>query len=159
MPSERYTDVPDLSAAGYLLCLPGRSYRRNTGQKQQKRTQNRTKNPFYYLLWKRVFLQKRENRGLLANLWEFPNCLGRLTLKQIREEVQSMGIKPARIQKCGTAKHIFTHVEWHMQGYLIEAENRGNGIGKWAAPEDIRKSFALPSAFQAFSKKLDEIIR
>lgn len=125
--------------------------------KKERKIEQRTLFIIYY--GKEFFLQKRENRGLLANLWEFPNYLGRLTLKQIREEVQSMGIKPARIQKCGTAKHIFTHVEWHMQGYLIEAENRGNGIGKWAAPEDIRKSFALPSAFQAFSKKLDKIIR
>ena len=81
-------------------------------------------------------LHKRGEKGLLAGLWEFPNF---------------EGTSPAfgEILRKKSAKHIFTHVEWHMTGYLIRAAEFFEQF-TWAMAEEIKASFALPSAFKAF---------
>lgn len=47
------------------------------------------------------------------------------------------------------ARHIFTHVEWRMTGYLIEAKELFPQF-VWATASDIKKNYAIPSAFKAF---------
>ena len=83
-------------------------------------------------------LRKREKRGLLAGLWEFPNYL---------ENPPVFGEVVA--QK--NAKHVFTHVEWHMTGYLVKAEEFYPAF-TWATAEEIEGFYALPSAFKAFKE-------
>ena len=84
-------------------------------------------------------LSKRGKTGLLAGLWEFPNYEG--------EKTQVYG----EILKKKQAKHIFTHVEWHMSGYLIKAAGFDSQF-VWVTAEEIRESYALPSAFKAFKE-------
>ena len=81
-------------------------------------------------------LRKRGGSGLLAGLWEFPNY---------EDGVPNFG---ERVQK-KSAKHVFTHVEWHMTGYLIRAEEYDPQF-IWATAQEIKSSYALPSAFKAF---------
>ncbi len=56
---------------------------------------------------------------------------------------------------CGTelavkkAKHVFTHIEWHMTGHFIEVSEVPAGY-LWATAEEIRRKYAIPSAFRAF---------
>ena len=37
--------------------------------------------------------------------------------------VQGWNLHPMRIQKLEDAKHIFSHVEWRMQGYMVEVDS------------------------------------
>ncbi len=83
-------------------------------------------------------LQKREEKGLLAGLWQFPLWEG---------EKDPSDFGAVLWQK--TAKHIFTHVEWHMTGYLVRAKLYDSAF-TWATAEEIKTSYALPSAFKAF---------
>lgn len=126
-------------------------------RKKERKIEQRTLLILYHS--GKVLLQKRKKKGLLANLWEYPNYLGKMTRKQVSEELDRQGIRPIKIEKCGTAKHIFTHVEWHMQGYFIQAENRGNIVGEWVSLEDMKQNFALPSAYRNFSDKLEDKIQ
>ena len=50
-----------------------------------------------------------------------------------------------------SAKHIFTHVEWHMTGYLIETAERDPQY-VWATAEELKNGYAIPSAFKAFTE-------
>lgn len=68
----------------------------------------------------RIALRKRPSSGLLAGLYEFPNVEGRLTESEALKEVESLGFVPLHIEEIPDAKHIFSHVEWHMKGYLIK---------------------------------------
>jgi A/G-specific adenine glycosylase len=52
----------------------------------------------------------------------------------------------------GKAKHIFSHVEWHMIGYRVESEKDERYA--WETPEAIRDRYAIPKAFHAFLKKI-----
>lgn len=83
-------------------------------------------------------LQKREKRGLLAGLWEFPNFEG---------ETPDFGEQVAK----KSAKHVFTHVEWDMTGRLVRARAFFPQF-EWFTAEEIERGIALPSAFKAFKE-------
>ncbi|MDO4175440.1 MAG: A/G-specific adenine glycosylase [Eubacteriales bacterium] len=96
------------------------------------------------LLWKdgRLALRKRPEKGLLANLWEFPNFLE-------GEDIQDqLGVAVRDVTPLRAAKHIFTHLEWHMTG--VEAQTNDSGYFTWVSPEQLEHEIALPSAFRAY---------
>ena len=72
------------------------------------------------------------------------------------------GIKVLRIRPLEEAKHIFTHREWHMTGYMVRVDELEQGcpgeeIGDWIyiEPEETRERYPIPSAFAAYTKYLD----
>ena len=65
-------------------------------------------------------IQKRPESGLLAGLYELPNRAGYLTREEAIRCVEDMKLMPVYIKEAGSSKHIFSHVEWHMKGYLIK---------------------------------------
>ena len=98
-------------------------------------------------------VRKREEKGLLAGLWELPNTMGKLNESMAADHVRALGLVPVSIVPMESATHIFTHIEWHMTGYAVEcAEPAGDFI--WKSAEDIRENHAIPTAFRAFSKHI-----
>ena len=79
-----------------------------------------------YLLWRdgTVALRKRPEQGLLAGLWEFPHVPGALEEDAAARPLAEWGLVPVEWRRKITAKHIFTHVEWHMTGYLLTVRDR-----------------------------------
>lgn len=69
-------------------------------------------------------LHKRPAKGLLAGLYELPNVEGHLDEAAILEILQEKGYEAVRIQPACEAKHIFSHVEWHMKGYVVFLSDR-----------------------------------
>ena len=67
----------------------------------------------------RVALRKRPDTGLLAGLWEFPHVPGALDEACAGAVLAFWGLRPLEWRQKIEAKHIFTHVEWHMTGYLL----------------------------------------
>ncbi len=101
----------------------------------------------------RYAVRKREGKGLLAGLWEFPNLDGALDETQAREAVRVLGGEVCGIEPCGEAKHVFTHVEWHMTGYRAELARELPGLN-WKTPEEIRRDCPIPTALKYYQKKL-----
>ncbi len=106
-------------------------------------------------------IRKRPGKGLLAGMYEFPSLEGFRTAEEVCEYLQGNGIKTIRIQALQEAKHIFTHKEWHMKGYMIrvdelETDVTGAEIGDWLyiAPEETKKKYPIPKAFAAYTKYL-----
>lgn len=66
-----------------------------------------------------LMLKKRENKGLLAGLYEFYKLEGHCSEKEALEAVENLGLRALRIRALGEAKHIFTHKEWEMIGYEV----------------------------------------
>lgn len=94
-------------------------------------------------------LSKRKQSGLLAGLWEFPNTEGALDGQGALEAAKAFGAKPLTATSVGCAAHIFSHVEWHMTGYLVECESLPAALAH-ATPDEIRQSYAIPKAFRAY---------
>ena len=97
----------------------------------------------------RYGIRKRDTSGMLAGMWEFPNVSGHITGK---EAVENIGLSPEirEIRPVGTAKHIFSHVEWHMIGYEISVASEDPSL-TWADAETILETYAIPTAFRYFT--------
>lgn len=105
----------------------------------------------------KVILRKRPDKGLLAGLYEFPNLEGHLKEKQVLEYVKAQGLTPIRIESLEPAKHIFSHIEWHMKAYVVkvaqlDGENEEN---LFLEAEDCLKNYAVPSAFERYKKYIE----
>lgn len=107
----------------------------------------------------RIVLNKRPKRGLLAGLYEFPNVEGHLSEEEALKVVEHMDLQPLHIQKLEHAKHIFSHIEWHMIGYMIrvdslslEETNGDAGQGNlFLEVRDARENYPIPAAFAAYT--------
>lgn len=102
-----------------------------------------------------VAIDKRPDKGLLAGLYELPNIEGHLTRKEVIEYGKSIGLTPIRVKKLESAKHIFSHVEWHMIGYEIlvdELEKNCTEEMIFADKGEIEKKYSIPSAFVVYLK-------
>ncbi len=101
----------------------------------------------------RYLLQKRPTGGLLAGMWEFPNVERHLGREEVREFAENLGCTVKDVRPVGKAKHIFSHVEWHMIGYAVDVEHTTDGT--WATAEEIRETYAIPTAFRYFAGKIE----
>ena len=112
--------------------------------KKERRIEQRT----VYLIFheNQVALRRRAGKGLLAGLWEYPN-----QLSDGSDPLTEWGIRVRDRAPGGTGKHIFTHIEWHLKGVLIESEGEDLPEGwVWCSREELLHTYAVPNAFRAF---------
>ena len=143
-------------------------------KKQKRRIEKRT-----VLLIRRdetYAIRKRPDSGLLSGLYEFPNETGELSSDDALAKAESLGLMPLRIKKLSAARHIFSHVEWHMTGFEIlvapsgfpkddggqdagdlsqTPENANDNTLIFAAPEMIESKYPVPSAFEKYAKMIN----
>ncbi len=96
-------------------------------------------------------LQKRPETGLLAGLWELPALDGTMTAAEILSYLHDRGLTVSSITPTVSAKHIFTHIEWHMTGFICETTGHCTDSALvFADKQEIRTQYAVPSAYKAF---------
>lgn len=86
-------------------------------------------------------VRRRAAAGLLASMWELPNDL--------------VPDAPEGGEPCGEAVHVFSHVEWHMRGYIVRCREKLPGY-VWVTRAE-REALAMPTAFRYYRKKLEEM--
>lgn len=98
----------------------------------------------------KVALRKRPEKGLLAGLWEYPNELsGGLPTE--------WGIIPISDQFGCTAKHIFTHIEWHLTARVVHTESDILPDGwVWADRNELKHRYAIPNAFDGVAHLIEK---
>ena len=94
-------------------------------------------------------LEKRQEQGLLAGLWQFPNIPGHPEVADALESLQAMGVQPREVLRQLDRSHIFTHVRWEMRGLFLEVSGCSGGFC-WLTEEEITRNAALPTAFRQF---------
>ena len=128
----------------------------------------------------RVALAKRPAKGLLAGMYEFPSlpeteegertgtresAQGKKARQTAEEDVvhhiagwlQEKGLEPLRVKELGEAKHVFSHIEWHMRGYEVRvAALEGEPQNDWILAEiaEIERNYPIPSAYRAYADHL-----
>ena len=99
----------------------------------------------------RVALRQRPSEGLLSNLWELPHVEGHLSYEDCQSTLIEWSASVFKIIKLDKAKHIFTHMEWHMIGYLVLIETQIEDSSLvWATPKEIETVYSIPTAFKAY---------
>lgn len=110
-------------------------------------------------------LAKRPTTSLLASMWSFPMLDGQLSKDELRD---ALGIeKDVYIEDLGAAKHVFSHIEWHMEGYLISLESGKETVlpnltrekvegydaesaHVWTSYQDIISKYSIPTAYRHY---------
>ena len=140
------------------LCL---GYQKGTAEalpvkapKKPKRQEDRT--VFIFSCGDAYALCKRPDRGLLAGLWEFPNVTGKLDLSQALSAAEQFGVRPRNLLRQTEKKHIFTHIQWNLRGYYIEAAEESDRFS-WFTAAQLRAQAALPTAFRQFLEENDHV--
>jgi A/G-specific adenine glycosylase len=120
--------------------------------KKQRTIEQRT--VFLIVCEEKAAIRQRPAKGLLARLWEFPSVIGTLSPQQAEELLKSWGLSPLTIEPLPKAKHIFTHIEWQMCGFLVTvgAETSDGGL-KWASHDEFVETYPLPTAFKSFLRR------
>lgn len=127
--------------------------------KSPKKARREEKKTVFLLLQDgKIALRKRPGRGLLAGLWEFPNADGALDEAAAAAQAGLWGLTPRIWSRRMTARHIFTHVEWHMTGYVLEVSGGGPEDFFWADGPELEKR-AVPSAFTRFLSEARAALR
>lgn len=105
----------------------------------------------------RVAINKRKEKGLLAGLYELPNIEGHFDADEVVKYCKKIGLMPVRIKELPSAKHIFSHIEWHMTGYLVKVDELEKANRKdflFIHPEEIEAVYPVPSAFEIYMREL-----
>ncbi|MFR1518473.1 MAG: A/G-specific adenine glycosylase [Clostridia bacterium] len=123
-------------------------------QREKQPRSQQEKTVFLLCFEDQVAVCKRRPGGLLGGLWEFPNTEGFLTEEEAAAWLRAEAIIPGKIVKASTKTHVFTHIEWHMESYLIFCKTKNTRF-LWLTREELANSIALPTAFKKFMKCLD----
>ena len=115
-------------------------------------------------------LRKRPESGLLAGLWEFPNFNGVISEDEVRQILDASCLNISSLVKLKGARHVFTHIEWDMTGYLAVVKGRDPGQAsavmetdstysnaldfQWIDLKLMDEKLALPAAFKAYCQVL-----
>lgn len=115
--------------------------------KKERRAEERT----VFLIRKGNLLavHQRPDTGLLASLTEFPNVSGSLDEAGAAITLAQRGLTVKSIMPIGTAKHVFTHIEWQMKGYLADVQGEC-GDFRWVTGEEL-ETLTIPTAFKKFT--------
>ena len=134
--------------AGHIVSLlPAKS------PKKPRRIEERT--VFLCFTEGRCLIRRRPERGLLAGLYEFPSVPGHLDESEAKAAMEALGIEARDLLPIGEAVHIFTHVEWHMTGYLATCDKVPKDFIA-ARPDELRDAYAIPSAFRYFTDYINK---
>ena len=102
-----------------------------------------------------VLLCKRPSKGLLAGMWEFISLEGWLTEAELGAWLAAQGFMVEKIQPASSARHIFTHKEWQMQGWAVFVSQIVDyPKGVWVTQRQLEEAYAMPSAYRVYLAQL-----
>ena len=99
----------------------------------------------------KIAIEKRPEKGLLSGMYQFPNFDGFGSDAAIKTWLQQYGLNVTGISFLKDSKHVFTHIDWYMKGYLVTISEACDHF-LWVSQEELFNQYALPTAFQTFLK-------
>lgn len=169
MPDNTRDFTESLMELGATICLPNKmplcetcplsftcqSYLHQTMQNFpcKKRENNRKimeKTVVIFEYDRKYGIRKRENKGLLASMYEFYTLDQKLSLNELK---QQFCLEKEEIIPLGNEKHIFSHLEWHMTGYVIKCQKKPDIVLTWVSEEELKNRYSLPNAYLKYLKK------
>lgn len=137
--------------AGTAASIPYRAPRK------PRRVEMRT--VFAILSRGRVLLHRRPAEGLLAGMWELPAAEGWLDLTGAESFLAGAGVSVRTVRPLPGSRHVFSHLEWQMKGFLAETGDFEPPAGcVWADAAALGSRCALASAFRAYSRLLPGLL-
>ncbi len=110
---------------------------------------------------KRVLVCQRPGSGLLAGMYEFYSPDVKPQPNILRAHVEKMGVEVLEMGDPVFAKHIFTHLEWHMTAFAVRVADLSavSHLGALATVDELDGTYAIPSAHRAFYKLALQLLK
>lgn len=109
----------------------------------------------------RAVIRKRPAKGLLAGMYEFPSLEGFYTAEEVVKYLADNGLKTIHIKSLEEARHVFSHKEWHMKGFMVRVDELdtgrpGEAFSDWlyVEPGETEDKYPIPAAFAAYTRYL-----
>lgn len=117
------------------FCLAHQKGEETSYPQKEEGKEKRQEHLYVYLLQKdgKYYLRKRDKKGLLSSLYEFPNFTSPLAL--------------SNVTYLGKSHHTFTHLYWEMDWYTGETLEELPSYSLYSK-EEILNVLAIPSAFR-----------
>lgn len=173
MPENARDYTQALMELGALICLPNgepkckecplnafcKAYQTHTisnypVKKVKKKRKVEKRSVFLFVYQDQVLIEKRNDDGLLKGLYQFPNIEGHFSQVEMKYFFDEMGFDTSTFEKLPAAKHIFSHLEWHMQGYYVSVRTKINGL--WITVDELKETYSIPTAFKTYKKELEK---
>lgn len=110
-----------------------------------------------------LLLEQRPSSGLLAGLWQPLLFEGTLGQADMRRALAARGVQGLAKDALSLppAKHVFTHLEWHMTGWCFFCtQDAPLPAGcAFAAPDQLAAQYAVPGAFRAYRQYAEKMLR
>lgn len=126
-------------------------------KKPKKRRRIEKKTVLVLIHKQKVHLIQREDTGLLAGLYQFDMFEGYMKKAEVQDYVHTLG-SVSKFLPLFDVEHIFSHVEWHMRGWLIVFDEHTID-GGWASVEELQNRYAIPTAFKLFKKAYEAYLK
>ena len=103
-------------------------------------------------------LVRRRPRGLLGGLYEFVALEGHLEGEALSAALAARGFTGVRgLRRLPDAKHVFTHLVWHMRGWRAACDRFPEGYIA-IEPKELA-SLAFPSALRVYRRAAEEALQ
>lgn len=101
----------------------------------------------------RFLLNRRPQKGLLAGMYEFIGTDEKTDENKAKEYLKKEGFDVLQMRRLPSSKHIFTHMEWHMDAYEVKIGDFNLPLkeGQILASKDELQQLAIPSAFRTYT--------
>ena len=124
-----------------------------------KRTQHWTVALVLDMENRRVLLQQRPQKGLLAGLWQPVLLEGARSAIQTEQALAALGVTARAVEPLTPARHVFSHLVWEMDGFACAAQSCAPPPGcVWAARAEVDEVYTLPGAFKAYRPVLKKYL-
>lgn len=171
-PKDRASDfVQGLMELGELICLPqspkceicpvqalckARAEGRETSLPVRlPRTKQKAQERVVFILVSagRVLLTKRDEKGVLGGLWEYPNVEAGALEEALPILKEEYGLEATEMEYISRVTHVFTHIRWQMAVYKGKAKDDVNLAALrrpyiWADVDALEEEVMLPTAFR-----------
>ena len=94
----------------------------------------------------KIAIEKR-GEGLLSGMYQLPNAAGYYSEKELKELLTTWNLEPLSVTFFKSAKHVFTHIDWLMQGWRAEVEKKDDRV-LWVSRQELQSAYPLPTAFR-----------
>lgn len=164
-----------LMELGALICHPKKpkclecpvrdhclAYEKNIQEQLPVKTKLKKQKPeaFYCLVIKdtydRYFIQQRSDKGLLANMWEFPLVAQQeITKKELEQWLYlEYGIKAEMVKQDEKVRHVFSHVIWEIDVMLFEVKMLESvNTGEFVSLDEMDQ-FPMPNVMLKIKRNL-----
>lgn len=105
----------------------------------------------------KIWIRQRPKKQLLAGLWEFLDLPQELSRDELADHLTANGLAAVSMEDLGPARHLFTHREWRMHGWMItlnQPQPFQDGI--WVDVSALSTTYAMAGALSAYRTQLFE---